>query len=110
MRNAEMLLSMLFGKRIEMEQEASNKIDRLKKRGETENDIADKFLEMTYKRLERVAKLNELNAPKLIVDNEIRIVKEYITVIAVVAFKNTLQIDYYEKLMNDKGIDFESLE
>ena len=104
MRNEKQLLSVLFGQEMNQEIEASNMLDETKKKyGISENEVAEYYLKLVKASQKRLKKLYELNAPKEIIDNEYKIMTKYVYVIAVVAFKNSLEVEYYEN--REKNIE-----
>lgn len=110
MKNEEKLLAVLFGGFNRMEIKAEKEIDGLKKKGMDDIDIAELYVSESFKRIKTLLNLIVLNAPEKIIDNEKKCIKQDIITVAVMAFKNTLQMQYYEKLLVSKGIDFEGLE
>jgi DNA-directed RNA polymerase beta' subunit len=74
----------------------------LKKEGKRDNDIAERFLTIAENRVKRLAKLIEITAPPIIIDNEINLIRKAYYVLAVIGFKNTLEVEYFEKTLKDK--------
>ena len=101
MSNAKQMLSVIFSEEIDREIEASNTVEKMKQEHNIkENDIAQHYLELFEKSQKRLVKLYELKAPKMIIDNEYNIMRKYVYVIAVIAFKNTLEVEYYNNIID----------